>query len=133
VTPLIFDVPKLLPGCCQRRVSIDDRRRAKQTTGHVQKRGIDSQAGYNVVRPVMPLSHSELRYVRRKAASRHAGLDHCRDAVLDPALCVRALHRAIRGTAGSLENPWFVLGSLFYPLPYIALALLAAHGKVKTG
>jgi hypothetical protein len=34
---------------------------------------------------------------------------------------------------GRSKTPWFVLGSLFYPLPYIALALLPAHGKVKTG
>src|SRR5437868_15230285 len=40
-----------------------------------------------------------------KQRASHAGLDHCRDAVLDPALCVRALQRAISGTAGSLENP----------------------------
>jgi hypothetical protein len=34
---------------------------------------------------------------------------------------------------GRSRTPWFVLGSLFYPLPYIALALLPAHGEVKTG
>jgi hypothetical protein len=34
---------------------------------------------------------------------------------------------------GRSKTPWFVLGSLFYPLPYIALALLPAPGKVETG
>jgi uncharacterized membrane protein YhdT len=34
---------------------------------------------------------------------------------------------------GRAKTPWFVLGCLFYPLPYIALALLPSHGDVKTG
>ena len=34
---------------------------------------------------------------------------------------------------GRSKTPWFVLGSLFYPLPYLALAVLPAHGEAKNG
>jgi hypothetical protein len=32
---------------------------------------------------------------------------------------------------GRSARTWFVLGSLFYPLPYLILALLRARGEAK--
>jgi hypothetical protein len=41
-----------------------------------------------------------------------------------------ARHAAQRGRS---KTPWFLLGSLFYPLPYLALAVLPAHREANDG
>jgi hypothetical protein len=32
---------------------------------------------------------------------------------------------------GRSKTAWFILGGLFYPVPYLALALLPSHSKPK--